>query len=115
MGLGVGFWQAASNSMRSGRNLRFMVLLVIHLLYGNLDFPDAAFVHTGYLEAHVFTVKFIAQPREIALELEDESGQRLRLTAHIIKDLVFGFGDLKKVVEERFAVKQVGILIHLPV
>ena len=46
---------------------------------------------------------------EASFKLQEQSGQCLRISFHLIKKLIFQFGDLIEVVEQGFSLKNPGI------
>ena len=84
-------------------------------MYDDLDLDDATLVHLHDLEGEVVEVDVLVQVGEVALELEQEAGQRVGVALDLLEELVVKVELALEVGEHGLGLEEVGVAVELHV
>ena len=84
-------------------------------MYRHLDAADAPSVDADDVEGVVFILQVLVHAGEVALDLQQQAGQRVGLARHLLKLVVIDVEDLAEVAQQRLALETVSVVVELDI
>ena len=84
-------------------------------MYRHLDAADAPSVDADDVEGVVFILQVLVHAGEVALDLQQQAGQRVGLARHLLKLVVIDMEDLAEVAQQRLALETVSVVVELDI